>query len=105
MRSPLIWSVGPEVCWKAASEFVGDDVGERRLAEAGRAVEQDVIECFAAGLGGLDGDVEILFDLVLADEFLQALRAELELERRIVLDRGGGDEAVFQYGIVFGGGH
>jgi hypothetical protein len=33
------------------------------------------------------------------------LRAELELERGIVLDRGGGHEAVFQGGIVFGGGH
>jgi hypothetical protein len=55
----------------------------------------------------LDGHVEILFDLVLADEFLEALGAELELERGIVLDRGGGDEAVFQVqrGIIFGGGH
>jgi hypothetical protein len=55
----------------------------------------------------LDGYVEILFDLVLAYEFLEALRAKLELERGIVLDRGGGDEAVFevQRGIVFGGGH
>ncbi len=87
------------------AEFVGDDVGERGFAEAGRAVEQDVIERLAARLGGLDGNVEILFDFVLADEFLQALRAELEFERGIVLDRGGGDEAVFKSGIVFGGGH
>jgi hypothetical protein len=64
-----------------------------------------VVERFASGLGSLDGDVEILFDFVLADELLQALRAKLELKRRIVLDRGGGDEPVFQSGIVFGGGH
>jgi hypothetical protein len=54
-----------------------------------------VVERFSAGVGGLDGDVEILFNFVLADEFLQALRAELELKRGIILDGGGGDEAVF----------
>ena len=64
-----------------------------------------MIERFASGLGGLDGYVQILFDFVLADEFLQALRAELELERGIVFDRGGGDEAVFENWIIFGGGH
>ena len=76
---------------ESGSQLVGDDVGQRRLAEAGRSVEQDVVERFASGLGGLDSDVEILFDLVLADELLQALRAKLELEGGIVLDRGGGD--------------
>jgi hypothetical protein len=64
-----------------------------------------VVKRLAAGLGRLDCDVEILFDLILADEFLEALRTELELEGGIVLDRGGGDEAVFECGIVFGGGH
>ncbi len=92
---------------EGGGEFVGDDVGQRRLAEAGRAVEEYVIERLAARLGGLDGHVQILFDFVLADEFLQALRAELEFEGGIVLDRGGGDQAVFnlQRGIVFGGRH
>jgi hypothetical protein len=66
-----------------------------------------MVKRLAAGLCRLDGHVEILFDLVLADEFLQALGAELEFKRGIVLDRGGGDEAVFQVqrGIIFGGGH
>jgi hypothetical protein len=41
---------------------------------------------------------------------LQALGAELEFEGGIVLDRGGGDQAVFylrgaEGGVVFGGGH
>src|SRR5258708_32731510 len=76
---------------ESGAEFVGDDVGERRLAEAGRPVEQDVVKRLAARFGGLDGYVEILFDLVLADEFLEALRAELELESGIVLDWGSGD--------------
>src|SRR6266478_8854227 len=71
---------GPGGLLKSGAEFVGDDVGERRLAQAGRAVEQDVVEGFSARLCRLDGHVEILFDLVLADEFLEALGAELELE-------------------------
>ena len=62
------------------SQFVGDDVGQRRLAKARRTVEQHMVERFAARFGGLDGDVEIVFDLCLADEFLQALRAEFEFE-------------------------
>src|SRR6266478_3551462 len=57
---------------EGGTEFVGDDVGERCLAEAGRSIEQDVIKCLAARLCRLDGYVEILLDLVLADEFLEA---------------------------------
>src|SRR5208282_805899 len=76
---------------EGGAELVGDDVGQRSFAEAGRSVEQDVVERLTARLGRLDGDVEILFYLVLADEFLQTLRAKLELKRRIVLNRGGGD--------------
>ena len=71
-----------------------------------------MVKRLAARLCCLDGYVEILFNLVLADEFLKALGAKLELKRGIVLDRGGGDETVFclrraevQRGIVFGGGH
>ena len=39
------------------AEFVGDDLRERGLAQARRAVEQDVIERFAAAARGLDGDL------------------------------------------------
>src|SRR5208282_5072751 len=74
---------------KSRAKFVGDDVCQRSLAEPGRSVEQDVIKRLAARLRRLDGNVEILFDLGLTNEFLQALRAELEFERRIILDGGG----------------
>jgi len=60
----------------------------------------------------LDGYIQILFDFILADEFLQALRAEFEFERGIVFDRSGGDYTVFRRSwcrgsreIVFSGGH
>src|ERR1035441_2804749 len=42
---------------EGGSEFVGDDVRQRRLAEAGRTVEQDVVQGFASRFGGLDGYV------------------------------------------------
>jgi hypothetical protein len=44
----------------------------------------------------------------LPDEFLQPLRPQLKLKRRIILDRSGGDEPVFQVRqikIVFSGSH
>jgi len=95
---------------ESGAKFVGDDVGKRGFAKAGRAVEENVVECFAAGLGGLDGNVEILFDFVLADEFDQALRAELEFKGGIVLDGSRRDETVLyrdvaKGGIVVGGWH
>jgi len=50
--------------------FGGDYVGERGLAEAGRAVEEQVVERFAALLSGVDGDAKIVFELLLADELV-----------------------------------
>jgi hypothetical protein len=75
-------------------KFVGDDVGEGSFAQAGRAVQEDVVESFSAGTSGLDGDVKVLFHLGLADEFDEPLRAEFELERGIVFEASGGDETV-----------
>jgi hypothetical protein len=41
----------------------------------------------------------------LPDEFLQPLRPQLKLKRRIILDRSGGDEPVFEIGIFSYGRH
>ena len=41
---------------EADVELVGDDGGQRGLAQAGRAEEEDVVEGFAAGFGGLERD-------------------------------------------------
>ena len=54
---------------EADVELVGDDGGEGGFAEAGRAEEEDVVEGFAAGLGGFERDGELLLGLGLADEF------------------------------------
>ena len=56
----------------ARAHLVGDDVGERGLAEAGRAEEEDVIERLAALARGRDGDLEVRLDLLLADVLLEA---------------------------------
>ena len=72
---------------EGSAQFVGDDVGQRGLAQPRRSVEQHVVERLAARLGGLDGDLEVVFDLVLADELAQPLRPQLELKRRVVVQR------------------
>ncbi len=60
---------GPE----ADSELAGDDLGERRLAEAGRAEEEDMVERVAAALRRLDEDPKIFPRRFLADEIVERL--------------------------------
>ena len=87
-------------------ELVGDDGGEGGFAEAGGTGEQDVVEGVAAGLCGFEGDSKLLFGFGLADEFLEAARAELELEGIFVFGAGRGDEALGIVRVRFGsGGH
>ena len=63
----LLDAPGPAVGADRHAQLVGDHVGERRLAEAGRTVEQHVIERLAALLRGRDRDVQVLADAVLPD--------------------------------------
>ena len=53
---------------QADAHLGGDDAGERGFAEAGRAVEQDVVELLVARLGGGDGDLERVLGRFLPDE-------------------------------------
>jgi len=55
-------------------------VGECRLAEAGRPVEEDVVERFVALGGGLDGDAEIVLEFLLADELIEAPRPKSRIQ-------------------------
>jgi hypothetical protein len=75
-------------------ELVGDDSREGGFTEAGGTEEKDVIEGFAAGLGGLKRDGELFLGFGLADEFGEALGAQLQLDEVIVVDAAGGDEAL-----------
>ena len=75
---------------EADFEFLGDDAGEGGFAKAGRAVEQDVIHGLPAQAGGVNGDLQIFFEALLAGEFLQAARAQADFELLFVFVDAGG---------------
>ncbi len=68
------------------AEFGGDDRGERRLAEAGRAIEEDMIERLAARPRRLDGDREVRLHLLLPDVLRQPLGPQGRIEIEVFLD-------------------
>ena len=74
-------------------QFGGDDVRQRGLAEAGRAVQQDVVERLPAHFGGGDVDGQILFDLFLPDVVGHGFGAQ-GVFFRVVLPFCAHDEAV-----------
>ena len=59
---------------EADAHLARKDAGKRRLSEAGRAVEQDVVERLAAAFRGIDEDAQVLARRLLADELVEALR-------------------------------
>ena len=75
---------------EADVELVGDDGGEGGFAEAGGTGEEDVVEGFAAGFGGFEGDGELLFGFGLADE-LSLIHIYPERMRDLSAVAAGGD--------------
>jgi hypothetical protein len=69
-------------------------VREGRLAEARRAVEEEVVERFIALLGGVDGDAEVVFELLLADEFIEPPGPQRDVDLLVVIPRLAGDNAL-----------
>jgi hypothetical protein len=55
-------------------------VGEGGLAEAGRAVEEQVVERLAALFGSVHGDAEVVLELLLTDELIEAPGAEGDVD-------------------------
>ncbi len=79
---------------EADAEFAGDDLREGGFAEAGGAVQQDVVERLGAGAGGLDEDGKVLAAGFLPDELAQGLRPQAGLG--VILEGSlGGQRAVF----------
>ena len=78
-----------------AVHFARDDGGEGGLAESGRAVQEDVVEYFAAFTRGLGRDLETADGIFLADIVLKAGGAQ------------GDQEALFRgaFGEFAGGGY
>ena len=60
-------------------QFIGNDIGKGRLAEAGRSVEQDMVKSVTAFQCSLDEDFHIVLDFFLSDVFLQAPRPQAVL--------------------------
>jgi hypothetical protein len=65
------------------------------LAEAGRAVEQQVVEGLVALLGGVDSDTEVILQLLLADKLVKAPGTKGDIDRVFFLVLGfAGDDSL-----------
>jgi len=84
----------------AAAHFPGDDVRDGGLAQAGRAVEDGVVQGFVAALRGLDADPQRFFHALLAGVVLQGLRAQGAFGVLFFFQEVVGDDAVFHEGIA-----
>src|SRR5262249_5163944 len=69
------------------AHLVREDLRERRLAEAGRPREEQVIERLAALLRRLDEDAQVVLVLRLPDVIVERRRTERSLEPRLVAVR------------------
>ena len=67
--------------------LVGDDAGQRGLAEAGRTIEEHMIDALPALLGRLHRHAEAADGLMLADVLVEAARTQRALEGRVVRRR------------------
>ena len=94
---PASRCTGPDVARTGTPSSLRDHVGQRRLAEAGRAVQQHVIERLAALLRGGDRHLQVLADAVLADVLVERARAQPRFVLRVLVDARGGDEAVVRH--------
>ena len=71
-----------------SAHLVGDDVGERGLAEAWRAVKEQVVECFTAITRRADEHRKVFAQSILADHLVEGGRPEPGLERLFARQRG-----------------
>ena len=85
-RSPGFSITGPEVARTGTPSSLRDDVGQRRLAEAGRAVQQHVVERLAALRAAAIGDLQVLAHAILADVVVERARAQARFVLRVVVD-------------------
>ena len=82
------------------AHLVGDNGREGRLAEAGWAVEQHVVQGLAALTSGRDGDAEGVLDLGLADVLGKALGPQRDLTRVIVAASAAGEDSFIRHSTL-----
>jgi hypothetical protein len=71
-----------------------DDAGQRGLAEPGRPGQQEVVGGLAPPAGGLEDHRQVLLHLGLADELVEAMRAQARFDAQLVGADGGVEELV-----------
>ena len=84
----------------ADAQLLGDKVGQAGLAQPGRAVEEDMVEVLAPLAGGLDEDLKVGLDLVLADELVERPRPEAVLEEDVLLGANGAEDGRHRSGSM-----
>ena len=89
-------------CFDRDVQFVGDNLRKSGFAQARRAVEQNVIERFAAATRGFDSDGDVFFHALLPDVFIQVLGAHGGVEAGVILGSGSGNDADGIVGIGWG---
>lgn len=57
---------------KIDPHLIGDDRRQSGLAQTGRAVKEEVLQMFPAGAGGVKMDLQVFFELGLADKVLES---------------------------------
>ena len=73
------------------THLIGDDAGQGGLAEAGRAVEQGVVQGFVSQPGGFDIDEQVALCLLLTGVIVQQLGPQADLPG-VLGSKGGGDD-------------
>src|SRR5512147_477586 len=79
---------------QSSAHFPGNDVSDRRLAEAGRTVKYRVVEGFAALLRRFDANSERLLHALLADVFIERVRAQGLLDGSFVIGQLGVHDSI-----------
>ena len=74
--------------------LVGDDVGQRGLAKAGRPEDQQMIEGLSALAGGLDEDLHLIADVILSGVIGQLSGPDGPIDDLILTGGTGRDEAI-----------
>ena len=66
------------------ADLGGDDMSQAGLAQAGRAVEEYMVQSFFTAPGGGDGDIEVFLDLVLSGKLSQTPWPQAGIQRCIL---------------------
>src|SRR6266702_3677898 len=72
-------------------QFVGADLRQRGLAQSRRAVQEDVVQRFAAAARRVDSNLNIFFDALLPDVLVETLGAHAHIDARVFVKRLPGD--------------